>query len=88
MRRPSCDGIPNFPTCWLERRTGDHDFDHIGYRAEEFDARRGLPGLHTVKLKVSAPERETVLPPDLFKRFVNDSFWLDPKNNVRNVPVV
>jgi hypothetical protein len=23
MRRPSCDGIPNFPTCWSERRTGE-----------------------------------------------------------------
>jgi sulfotransferase len=66
----------------------DHDFDHIEYKADEFDARLGLPGLHTVKSKVSAPQRESVLPPDLFKRFVNDSFWLDPKNNIRKVPVV
>jgi hypothetical protein len=29
-----------------------------------------------------------VLPPDLFKRFVNDSFWKDPKNNIRKVPIV
>ena len=41
-----------------------------------------------MKSKVSAPKRETVLPPDLFKRFVNDSFWLDPENNIRKVPVV
>ena len=41
-----------------------------------------------MKSKVSALKRETVLPPDLFKRFVNDSFWLDPENNIRKVPVV
>jgi sulfotransferase len=66
----------------------EHDFDRIEYAADEFDARLGLPGLHTVKSKVSAPKRETVLPPDLFKRFVNDSFWLDSKNNIRKVPIV
>ena len=64
----------------------EHDFDHIEYNADEFDAR--LPGLHTVKSKVSAPKRETVLPPDLFKRFANDLFWLDPENNIPKVPVV
>ena len=64
----------------------EHDFDHIEYNADEFDAR--LPGLHTVKSKVSAPKREPVLPPDLFKRFANDLFWLDPENNIRKVPVV
>ncbi len=66
----------------------EHDFDHIAYNANEFDARLGLPGLHTVQAKVSAPKRESVLPPDLFKRFVNDSFWHDPKNNIRKVPIV
>ena len=66
----------------------EHDFDHIEYNADEFDARLGLPGPHTVKSKVSAPKRETVLPPDLFKRFANDLFWLDPENNIPKVPVV
>lgn len=66
----------------------EHDFDHIDYKADEFDARLGLPGLHTVKSKVSATKRETVLPPDLFNRFAKDSFWLDPKNNIRKVPIV
>lgn len=66
----------------------EHDFEHIEYHADEFDARLGLPGLHTVKSKVSAPKRESVLPPELFKRFANDSFWLDPKNNIRKVPII
>jgi sulfotransferase len=66
----------------------EHDFEHIDYKADEFDARLGLPGLHTVKSKVSAPKRESVLPPDLFNRFAKDSFWLDPKNNIRKVPII
>jgi len=37
---------------------------------------------------VSAARRESVLPPDLFNRLVKDSFRLDPKNNIRKVPVV
>lgn len=66
----------------------EHDFEHIEYNANEFDARLGMRDLHTVRSKVSAPKRESVLPPDLFNRYVNDSFWLDPKNNLRKVPVI
>ena len=57
-------------------------------KPDEFDARLGLPGLHSVKSKVSAPKRESVLPPDLFNRFAKDSFWLNPKNNIRKVPII
>lgn len=66
----------------------DHDFDHVEYSAVEFDARLGLPGLHTVRPKVTSPQRQSVLPPDLFNRFAKDSFWLDPKNNIRGVLVI
>lgn len=66
----------------------EHDFEHVEYTAEQFDARLGLPGLHTVQAKVRAVERESVLPPDLFDRYVPDSFWLDPKTNLRQVPIL
>ena len=66
----------------------EHDFDHIDYKADEFDARLGLPGLHTAKSKVLAPKRGSALPPDLFNRFAKDSFWLDPKNDIRKVPII
>lgn len=45
----------------------------------EFDERAGTPGLHTVRGTVKAEPRETLLPPDLFRRFVNDAFWWDPE---------
>lgn len=55
----------------------EHDFDHIDYDVTEFDERAGTPGLHTVGKAVKAQPRETLLPPDLFRRFVDDVFWRD-----------
>ena len=66
-----------------------HDFDNVEYdAAAEFDARLGTPGLHTVSRVVRPTERETILPPDLFRRVEQDSFWRNPDLNVRGVPVV
>ncbi|MBU9762904.1 sulfotransferase [Mycobacterium sp. TNTM28] len=56
----------------------EHDFGHVEYDVTEFDERAGTPGLHTVRGQVKAEPRETVLPPDLFNRFVHDAFWRDP----------
>ncbi len=66
----------------------EHDFDHISYNADEFDARVGMPGLHTVRPKLEPIERTPVLPREIFGRFANESFWMDPKNNISQVPVV
>jgi sulfotransferase len=66
----------------------EHDFNNISYNADEFDARVGMPGLHTVRPKVEPIERVSVLPREIFARFANESFWMDPKNNVSQVPVV
>ena len=57
----------------------EHDFGHVDYDVTEFDERAGTPGLHTVRGEVRAEPRETLLPPDLFNRFVNDAFWRDPE---------
>ncbi|MEW9573825.1 sulfotransferase [Rhodanobacter sp. Si-c] len=65
-----------------------HDFENIRYQADEFDLRAGTPGLHTVRKKIVARERTSVLPPDVFRRFENDMFWLDPALNPRGVWVV
>jgi sulfotransferase len=66
----------------------EHDFEHLDYNADEFDARVGMPGLHTVRPKVEPVERVSVLPREIFNRFAAESFWMDPKNNVSQVPVV
>ncbi len=66
----------------------DHDFENVDYDAEFFDMALGTPGLHRVRRKVEWMERETVLPPDLFQRFMNDAFWRLPEANVRGVPII
>ncbi len=65
-----------------------HDFDNATYEADEFDRRLGTPGLHTVRPKVEPVARASVLPPDLFSRYENEAFWLDPALNPRKVKVV
>jgi len=57
----------------------EHDFGHVDYDVTEFDERAGTPGLHTVRGTVKAEPRETLLPPDLFNRFLRDAFWRDPE---------
>ncbi|MEB3022576.1 sulfotransferase family protein [[Mycobacterium] crassicus] len=56
-----------------------HTFDDIDFDVTDFDERAGTPGLHTVHREVAARQRETILPPDLFNRFVRDAFWRDPQ---------
>jgi sulfotransferase len=66
----------------------EHDFDHVDYDVTEFDERAGTPGLHTVAGTVKAVPRATLLPPDLFNRFVNDAFWRDPNKIPEGLRVV
>jgi sulfotransferase len=66
----------------------NHDFNNVEYEAKDFDMALGTPNLHTVRRKVEWIERATLLPPELFNRFVNDAFWMVPELNTRNVPVI
>ena len=71
-------GEPYFP----------HDFNHVEYDADAFDLALGAPGLHTIRSQVSWIERQSVLPPELFRRFENDMFWRHPGANLRQVPII
>ncbi len=62
----------------------DHDFERVSYAADAFDAGLGSPGLHWVEWR----PRATVLPPDLFERFANDSFWRKPQPRLAHVPAI
>lgn len=63
----------------------EHDFDHVAYQADEFDTRLGAPDLHRVKSKVAFTPRATIIPPDLFERFNQMSFWNDKAGSAANV---
>ncbi len=66
---------------WFE----GHDFTQVEFAAPEFDTALGLSGLHTVRPHVAFEPRRTVLPPDLFERYQNMSFWSEVTNSLANV---
>jgi sulfotransferase len=63
----------------------EHDFENVEYDAEEFDQQLGAPGLHRVKAQVKFTPRPTVIPPDLFEKFNQMSFWNDKSGSAANV---
>lgn len=70
---------------FLEEPYYQHDYNNVEYAEPEFDRRLGTPGLHTVKRKVEYTPRQTVLPPELFQRFSNLTFWHDVNRSLAHV---
>lgn len=62
---------------FLQEPAFEHDFDNVEYEEEEFDARLGARGLHTVARKVEFVPRRSILPPDLFAKYAEMAFWQD-----------
>jgi sulfotransferase len=65
-----------------------HDFTNLAYDEPEYDYELGLPGLHKVRPKVATQVREKMIPPDLFAKYADASFWLRPELNTRGVAVL
>lgn len=63
----------------------EHDFDNLAYDAPAFDQALGVAGLHKVKPKVALESRHTILPPDLFEKYAQLSFWNDGTASAANV---
>ena len=63
----------------------EHDFDNLVYDAPEFDQALGVSGLHRVKPRVALESRRTILPPDLFEKYAELSFWHDGSSSAANV---
>lgn len=66
----------------------DHDFENIVYDEPQYDSQMGIPGMHKVRSKVQLQKRESCLPPDLFAKYAETNFWLNPKMNHRNVTII
>ena len=63
-------------------------FDDVRYNEPDYDAQLGMPGLHQVRSRVEYLERQTCLPPDLFAKYADVNFWLNPNLNRFKVTVL
>ncbi|MEO1400748.1 MAG: sulfotransferase [Cyanobacteria bacterium J06635_1] len=70
---------------FLEEPHFEHDFEQIEYDAAVFDRQLRTQGLHALRPKVEFKPRQTLLPPDLFEKYSQLSFWSDPKNTLAHV---
>ena len=70
---------------FLNERPFAHDFDDIHYEAPIIDSQLGIAGLHTVRGKVAPQSRRTILPPELFEKYSDRSFWRDAPGSAANV---
>jgi sulfotransferase len=63
---------------FIEEGIFDHDYENVEYEAAEFNEKIKTKGLHNIRNKAEFQPRQTILPPDLFERFNNLSFWAEP----------
>jgi sulfotransferase len=63
----------------------EHDFGNVEYDAPAFDVPLGTPGLHKVRPKVELQARRPVIPPDLFEKYSQLSFWNEPAGSAAHV---
>jgi sulfotransferase len=63
----------------------EHDFENVEYDAPEFDVPLGAPGLHKVRSKVELKDRRPVIPPDLFEKYAQLTFWTDPAGSAAHI---
>jgi sulfotransferase len=63
----------------------EHDFENIQYNEPRFDQNLKTQGLHQVRQKVEFKPRKTILPPDLFERFSQLSFWATATDSLAHV---
>lgn len=62
-----------------------HDFENVDYDAPEFDVPLGAPGLHKVRSRVELKERRPIIPPDLFEKYAQLTFWTDPAGSAAHI---
>ncbi len=66
----------------------EHNFKNVQYEEPNFDRKLRTKGLHQVDKTVEFKPRKTILPPDLFERFSQLSFWTSTTDSLANVVCV
>ena len=69
-------------------RPFEHRFEELEHDEPEYDAKLGMPGLHHVRPRVSLIPRQSVLPPELIRKYAGASFWRDATENPGGVAII
>lgn len=72
----------------LDETWYEHDFENLRYDEPGYDAHLGMPGMHKVGAKVEYQKRDSCIPPDIFDKYADLSFWLKPEMNSRGIVVL
>ncbi|MGB3533910.1 MAG: sulfotransferase [Microcoleaceae cyanobacterium] len=70
---------------FIEEKPFEHNFEQVQYEEPAFDQKLRTKGLHQVHRKVEFKPRKTILPPDLFERFSQLSFWTTTTESLAHV---
>ncbi|MGB3402186.1 MAG: sulfotransferase [Microcoleaceae cyanobacterium] len=70
---------------FLGEKPFEHDFKDVQYNESRFDQNLRTKGLHQIRQKVEFKPRKTILPPDLFERFSQLSFWTTATDSLAHV---
>ena len=65
-----------------------HDTGQVSYDEPLYDAQLGMPGLHKVRAVVEMTQRAPSIPPDIFAKYAEADFWLNPSMNARGVLIL
>jgi len=66
----------------------EHRFEDLEHDEPEYDAKLGMPGLHDVRPRVSLIPRQSVLPPELIRKYAGAGFWQDATENPGDATVI
>jgi sulfotransferase len=85
IRYESLAGRPEETMKGLYAELGWPPFAHrfVGLERDEveYDAKLGMPGLHTIRADVSLVSRQSVMPPELIRKYEGASFWREGLEN-------
>jgi len=65
-----------------------HDFQSVAHDESEYDARLGMPGLHEVRSRVERRDLEPCIPPDIYSKYMEASFWARRELNTRGAVIL
>ena len=65
---------------YLGEENFQHDFNNLQFNLDAHDVKYAIRGLHTVRKKLEAFDRKTILPPDVFDKYKDTEFWKVDRN--------